>query len=59
MRYHRILVSALFVGMSSLLPSCISKKYFLLSLVYIYIYILAMNVITKCKKNNYSLPHAR
>ena len=33
MHCHRIPVSALFADMSSLLPSFISKKYFLLSLV--------------------------
>ena len=33
MHCHRILVSALFIDMSSLLPTFISKKYFLLSLV--------------------------
>ena len=33
MHCHRILVSALFVDMSSLLTSFLSNKYFLLSLV--------------------------
>ena len=39
MHCHRILVSALFVDMSSLLTSFISKNYFLLSLVYVCVYI--------------------
>ena len=47
MNYHRILVSALFVDMSSLLPTFISKKYIyfhLFPLVFVHCQIYVFNV---------------
>ena len=59
MHCHRILVSALFIDMSSLLPTFISKKYFYFHLYILHVYkVMLVDIKVMCHSSGRNPRHS-